>query len=293
MIPVDLLRRVRKVHITTSRMVTDVFAGHYQSVFKGQGIEFAEVREYQPGDDIRSIDWNVTARMGQPYIKKFVNERNLTIMFLLDLSASCRFGTVSRLKTQLAAEICGLLAFSAFKNSDRMGLIAFTDRIERVIPPGKGIHHVWRVIRDALSLEIRGRGTDIPLALDYLNQVTPRRTVTFILSDFYARGIQTPLSIAGKRHDVVAISLSDPLEMNIPALGLVCFEDAETGKQFLVDTDSADFRRTYREIAAKKSAEKRKLFASIGVDHIEVLTEKPYLPVLVQFFRMREKRFGR
>jgi uncharacterized protein (DUF58 family) len=293
MIPVDLLRRVRKVHITTSRMVTDVFAGHYQSVFKGQGIEFAEVREYQPGDDIRSIDWNVTARMGQPYIKKFVNERNLTIMFLLDLSASCRFGTVSRLKTQLAAEICGLLAFSAFKNSDRMGLIAFTDRIERVIPPGKGIHHVWRVIRDALSLEIRGRGTDIPLALDYLNQVTPRRTVTFILSDFYARGIQTPLSIAGKRHDVVAISLSDPLEMNIPALGLVCFEDAETGKQFLVNTDSADFRRTYREIAAKKSAEKRKLFASIGVDHIEVLTEKPYLPVLVQFFRMREKRFGR
>jgi uncharacterized protein (DUF58 family) len=274
-------------------MVTDAFAGHYQSVFKGKGMEFAEVREYQPGDDIRSIDWNVTARMGQPYIKKFVNERNLTIMFLLDLSASCRFGTVSRLKTQLAAEICGLLAFSAFKNSDRMGLIAFTDRIEKVIPPGKGIHHVWRVIRDALSLQIRGRGTDIPLALDYLNQVTTRRTVIFILSDFQASGIQTPLSIAGKRHDVVAISLGDPLEINMPALGLVRFEDAETGRQFLVDTDSAAFRRTYREIAAKKSAERRKLFASIGVDQIEILTDKPYLPALIQFFRMREKRFRR
>jgi uncharacterized protein (DUF58 family) len=292
MIPLELLRKVRKIHITTSRMVTDAFAGHYQSVFKGKGIEFDEVREYLPGDDIRTIDWNVTARMGYPYVKKFVEERELTVIFLLDLSLSCHFGTVNQLKSQLAAELCALLSFSAIKNHDRVGLVAFTDRVEKFIPPGKGVQHVLRMVRDALFFRPESKGTNIPLALEYLNRLFPRKTLTFILSDFYPANFQKPLSIVSKRHDIVAISLVDPLELNLPRVGLMQLEDAETGQTFLVDTSHEKSRESYMRMAREIGEERKKLFRSIPIDHIDIRTDVPYLPALINFFRMRERRFS-
>jgi len=292
MIPLELLRKVRKIHITTSRMVTDVFAGHYQSVFKGKGMEFDEVREYLPGDDIRTIDWNVTARMGYPYVKKFAEERELTVIFLLDLSYSCHFGTVNQLKSQLAAELCALLSFSAIKNHDRVGLVAFTDRVEKFIPPGKGVQHVLRMVRDALFFRPESKGTDIPLALEYLNRLFPRKTLTFILSDFYPANFQKPLSIISKRHDIVAISLVDPLELNLPRVGLMQLEDAETGQTFLVDTSHERSRESYNRMAREIGEERKKLFRSIPIDHIDIRTDAPYLPALINFFRMRERRFS-
>ncbi|MFC1576654.1 DUF58 domain-containing protein, partial [Candidatus Omnitrophota bacterium] len=232
MIPKDVVKRIHRIHITTSRMVTDVFAGQYKSVFKGRGIEFEEVREYQPGDEIRSIDWNVTARMGHPYVKKFVEERELTIMILLDKSLSCAFGTVSQLKSQLAAELCSLLAFSAIQNNDKVGLIVFTDKIEKFVPPRKGIRHVLRVVREALYLEPTQKGTDITAAIRYLNRVTKRRTITFVVSDFYSPAYKTALSIANKRHDMIAVTITDPRELDMPDVGIIKLQDAETGKDF-------------------------------------------------------------
>ena len=292
MLPAEVIKKIRRIHITTSHMVTDVFAGNYQSAFKGKGMEFEEVREYQPGDDIRSIDWNVTARMGRPCVKKFVEERELTVMFLLDLSHSCQFGTVRQFKNQLAAEVCSLLSFSAIKNNDRVGLILFTDRVEKFIPPKKGVPHVLRVIRDALYFKPEGKGTDIRLALDYLNRVSTRRTVTFILSDFYATDIKKPLSIASKRHDLVAILLMDPMELDLPKIGLVDLEDSESGERILVDTSNADLRREYNRRAHQRIEERRRLFHSIPVDHMDIRTDIPYLPILTKFFRMRERRYG-
>jgi len=292
MIPAEVIKKIRRIHITTSHMVTDVFAGHYQSVFKGKGMEFEEVREYHPGDDIRSIDWNVTARMGHPYVKKFVEERELTVMFLLDLSLSCHFGTVHQFKNQLAAEICALLSFSAIKNNDRIGLILFTDRVEKFIPPRKGISHVLRVIRDALYFKPEGKGTDISLALEYLNRVSTRRTVTFVLSDFYAFNFKTPLSIANKRHDLVALTLTDPIELNLPNIGMVNLEDAETGEHFLIDTSNRKLRREYQRNAYQRIEERKRLLNSIPIDHIDIRTDVPYLSSLTQFFRMRERRYS-
>jgi uncharacterized protein (DUF58 family) len=292
MISADVLRKIRRIQITTSRMVTDVFAGHYHSVFKGRGLEFEEVREYQPGDEIRSIDWNVTARMGRPYVKKFADERDLTIMFLLDLSLSCRFGTAHQLKTQLAAEICALLSFSAIRNNDRVGLILFTDRVEKFLPPRKGLPQVLRVIREALYFSPQGRGTDIPLALEYLNRISNRRSVAFILSDFYGLDLKRPLSIVNKRHDLIAMALSDPLEWDLPNIGLVDFEDAETGEHFLIDTAHEALGRQYRAKAVERQGERKKFFSSIPMDHLVLRTDKPYLPVLLKFFRMREARYA-
>ena len=293
MIPTEVIKKIRRIQITTSHMVTDVFAGHYQSVFKGKGMEFEEVREYQPGDDVRSIDWNVTARMGNLYVKKFTEERELTVMFLLDLSASCHFGTVHRFKSQLAAEICALLSFSAIKNNDRIGIILFTDRVEKFIPPKKGISHVLRVIRDALYFKPEGKGTDISLVLEYLNKVSIRRTVTFILSDFYASNLKTPLSIANRRHDLVAITLTDPVEIDMPNIGIVNFEDAETGASFLINTSNPKCRREYSRRARDRLDGRKRLFSSIRVDHIDIRTDLPYLPTLIKFFRMRERRYSR
>jgi uncharacterized protein (DUF58 family) len=240
MIPREILKKIRRIQITTSRMVADVFAGQYQSVFKGKGMEFYEVREYLPGDEIRSIDWNVTARMGNPYVKKFVEERELTVMLLLDMSLSCYFGSVRQLKSQLAAELCSVLAFSAIQNNDKIGLIAFTDRIEKFIPPRKGLTHVLRVIREALYFKPQGRGTDIPKAIEYLNRVTTRKTVTFIISDFYSREFKKALSIANKRHDIIAITITDPREINLPNIGIIKLEDAETQNSYLIDTSDSD-----------------------------------------------------
>jgi len=290
MIPKEILHTIRRIQITTSRMVTDVFAGHYHSVFKGQGMEFEEVREYQPGDDIRSIDWNVTARTGRPFIKKFMEERELTIMLLFDMSGSTYFGSVNKLKRQLAAELCSLLAMSAIKNNDRVGLIAFTDRIEKFVPPRKGLSHVLRIIREALYFEPEGKATDIGGALEYLGRVTNRSTVTFLISDFYDKDYKKPLSIAGKRHDIVAISITDPRETELPDIGIISLEDPETGRNFMLDTSNASVRKDYNAASRRMLDERQQLFRSTGIDHIAVRTDVPYARELYKFFRMRERR---
>ena len=293
MLPKEIISKIRRIHITTSRLVTDFLAGQYESVFKGRGMEFDEVREYQPGDEIRTIDWNVTARTGRPFVKKYIEERQLTVMILLDASASSYFGTVKRLKSELAAEVSAVLAFAAIKSNDRVGLIIFTDRIEKFIPPRKGPQHVLRVIREALYFKPKGRGTDIEGALRYLDSVTTRRAVTFIISDFFSKDFKKPLSIANKRHDCVAITLTDPREMDLPNAGLVELSDAETGKFFMVDTASPRIRRTYSEKAHAMVDSRASTFGSIGVDHIDIRTDKPYVEELIKFFRTRRRRFVR
>ncbi len=290
MIPKEVLQKIHRIHITTSRMVTDVFAGHYHSVFKGQGMEFSEVREYQPGDDIRSIDWNVTARNNKPFVKKFMEERELTIMLLLDISRSSHFGTVNSLKSQLAAELSSVLAMSAIKNNDKIGLIAFTDKIEKFVPPKKGLSHVLRIIREALYFTPEGRGTDIPLALEYLSRVTHRKTVSFVISDFYADEYKKPLSIANKKHDIIALSITDPREIDLPDIGIINMEDAETGETFLFDTSSSQTRKEYHINSLRLHDKRKKLFRSVNVDHIDIRTDIPYTQELYKFFRMRERR---
>ncbi|MFH1045896.1 MAG: DUF58 domain-containing protein [Candidatus Omnitrophota bacterium] len=292
MIPKEILKKIRKIQITTSRIVNDVFAGKYQSVFKGQGMEFYEVREYSPGDEIRSIDWNVTARMGHPFVKKFVEERELTVMLLLDASMSCHFGSVKQLKSQLAAELCSVLAFSAIQNNDKVGLIIFTDRIEKFVPPRKGVRHVLRVIREALYYSPRGVGTDIPMALEYLSRVTKRKTIAFVISDFYASGFQKSLTIANRRHDVIGVTITDPREVELPDIGIVRLQDPETQASFFVDTSNRAFRRQYREGALNRRNERKKIFISAHVDNIDIRTDTAYVKELIKFFRMRERKFA-
>jgi uncharacterized protein (DUF58 family) len=289
-IPKEILKEIRRIQITTSRMVTDVFAGQYQSVFKGRGIEFHEVREYTPGDEIRFIDWNVTARTGHPFIKKFVEERELTVMLLLDMSASSYFGTSVQLKMQLAARICSLLAFSAIKNNDRVGFIAFTDRIEKFIPPRKGLRHVLRVIREALYFKPRGSGTDINVALEYLNRVTTRKSVAFIISDFFAPDFKKRLAVTNKRHDVVAVTITDPRELELTDVGLVKLFDPEKKRDIVLDTSDRALRRQYAERNEKRSRERSRLFSSVHVDAIDVRTDVPYAKSLMKFFKTRERR---
>lgn len=289
-IPKEVLKNIRRIQITTSRMVNDVFAGQYQSVFKGKGMEFEEVREYQPGDEIRSIDWNVTARMGHPYIKKFVEERELTVMLVLDMSASGFFGTAKQLKRQLAAELCSVLAFSAIRNNDRVGFIAFTDRIEKFIPPRKGLRHVLRVIREALYFKPEGKGTDINIALEYLNKVSRRGTITFVVSDFYSGDFKKMLSVSNKRHDIIAVTVTDPWELSLPDMGIISLEDPETGESFMLDTSDSRLRREYSLNAQKRFKERNKFFQSGGVDTIDIRTDISYTKSLLKFFRAREKR---
>ncbi len=290
MLPKEIIRNIRRIHITTSRLVTDVFAGQYHSVFKGRGMEFDEVREYLPGDEIRFIDWNVTARMGVPYVKKFVEERELTVMLLVDMSASCSFGSVRRLKSQLAAELCSLFAFSAVRNNDKAGFMAFTDRVEKFIPPRKGLRHVLRVIREALYFKAEGRGTDITAAIEYLNRVTKRRAVVFVISDFYASGFKKPLSIANNRHDIIAVTITDPREIDLPDVGIIELEDAETGENFAIDTSSKRFREEYHRDSLRKMDERRGLFNAAKIDNIDIRTDIPYTQSLYKFFKMRELR---
>ncbi len=280
-------------------MVQDVLAGQYESVFKGQGIEFEEVREYQPGDDIRTIDWNVTARMGRPFVKKFVEERELTVMLIVDLSGSLQFGTVERSKAELAAELCAVIAFSAIANNDKVGLIIFTDQIEEFIPPKKGRRHVLRVIRDVLSFTPEGHGTDIAVALEYLSKVTTRRTVSFLVSDFFEQSedesnpsYEQALRIASKRHDVIAVTISDPREWELPRLGLMEFQDAETGETVLIDLSSHRGRAQFQRLAEEQTQSRSSLFRSAGIDTINLQTGEPYVGELLKFFRMRERRLG-
>ena len=291
MISEELAKKIRILQITTRKVVNDVLAGEYGSVFRGRGMEFDEVREYMPGDEIRTIDWNVTARTGTPYVKRFVEERELTVMFVVDLSASGEFGSVSKLKNEVAAEFCSLLAFSAVKNNDKVGLIVFTDQIEMYIPPKKGTQHVLRVIRELLNFKPRQASTDIEGALDFLGKVTKKRSVVFLVSDFQAEGFEKPMRVIGKRHDLVAVTVVDPREVSLPNVGLVELEDAETGEIVLVDTGSAGIRKRYERLGREQSDRFRELFSSMGVDQIEVMTDRDYVPNLVRFFRARERRY--
>ena len=297
MIPEEIFKKVRQIHIRTSHMVQDVLAGQYESVFKGQGMEFEEVREYQPGDDIRTIDWNVTARTGRPFVKKFVEERELTVMLMVDLSGSLRFGSVERSKAELAADICAVIAFSAIANNDKVGLIIFTDQIEEFIPPKKGRRHVLRVIRDVLSFTPEGHGTDIAIALEYLSKVTTRRTVSFLVSDFFEQGedeaagsYEKALRMASKRHDVIAVTISDPRERELPKLGLMEFQDAETGETVLIDLSSRRGRAQFQRLAEEQIQQRSTLFRSAGIDTIGLQTGEPYVGELLKFFHMRERR---
>lgn len=293
MIPKEVIAKIRRIQITTTRHVTDIFAGKYQSVFKGAGMEFDEVRQYFAGDDIRSIDWNVTARTGQPHVKKFVEERELTIMILLDVSMSCRYGTRERVKSDLAAEICSVIAFSAIQNNDKVGMITFTDRVEKFIPPRKGARHVLRVIRECLYNDPVGKGTDIKNVLENLNNVATRRTVTFVISDFFDAGYTKTLSVTNKRHDVIAVSITDPSEEDLPEAGIVKMYDAETGEPFVVDTSNSAARYLYRDFSRKVMEERAGIFASAGVDSIDIRTDRSYVEPLIRFFRKREKRLAR
>jgi len=312
MIPKELFQKVRRIEITTSRLVSDVFAGEYHSVFKGQGMEFDEVREYQPGDDVRTIDWNVTARTGKPHIKKFVEERELTVMILVDVSLSCRFASTNMLKSQLAAEVAAILAFSAVRNNDKVGLVIFTDKIEKFIPPRKGVSHVLRVIREVLYFKPKGRSTDIANALEYLNKVTSRKSITFLISDFFPPGaisdivgknqdyrknlnnagevLRKSLAIANKRHDVIAITLNDPREIQLPNCGLIDLEDAETGKVVLVDSSNSAIRQQYYQNNLERLKQRERLFRSIGADCIDISTDVPYTDAIVKFFLKRRRR---
>lgn len=291
MIPKEILKKVKRIEITTRGMVNDVFSGEYHSVFKGRGMEFSEVREYQIGDDIRSIDWNVTARMGHPYVKVFEEERELTVMLLVDVSSSGNFGTFERMKGEIAIEICALLAFSAIKNNDKVGLIIFTDTIEKFIPPKKGKAHVLRVLRELLYHKPQGTQTNIAGALEYLNRVMRRKSVVFLVSDFINMGYEKALQIANKRHDTVAITITDPRELEFPDVGFIELEDAETGEVVLVDTSYSEVRNVYTSQSLGDVQRRDKLFQSMNIDHINIRTDRSYIEPLIRFFKMRAKRF--
>ncbi|MBP8911968.1 MAG: DUF58 domain-containing protein [Phycisphaerae bacterium] len=290
MIPEDLIKRIRQIQIYTSRAVNASFAGQYESVFKGRGMQFDEVREYMPGDDIRSIDWNVTARTGKPFIKRFVEEREMTVLFAVDLSASGEFGTVSKMKNELAAEFCAVLAFAAARNNDKVGLLIFTDRIELFIPPKKGSRHILRLIRELLAFKMSKRRTNIPLALDYLAKVARKRATLFLVSDFIETDFKKPLSLLNKRHDVICVPVRDRVEITMPALGLIEVEDAETGEILLVDTSSRQFRQQYGGHSSERFNDLQNLFRAGNVDFIPISTDKAYINDLIQFFHMRHRR---
>ncbi len=301
MIPKEIFQKIRKIEITTNRLVTDVFAGEYHSVFKGQGIEFDEVREYNLGDDIRTIDWNVTARTGKPHVKKYIEERELTVMILVDVSKSCRFGTVNALKSQLAAEVSALIAFSAIRNQDKVGVIAFSDKIERYIPPRKGSNHVLRTVRDILCFEAQNKGTNLIQAVEFLSKVTTRKTIAFIISDFLDENLQNPakrenvkkaFAIANKHHDLVAITLNDPKERELPRSGMIYLEDAETHELTLVDASSLEIRKDFRENNQLRFSLREQLFKSVGMDFVNLSTDAPYLDGMVKFFTKRKRHRG-
>jgi len=288
--PKEILKKIRRIELRTRRLVNSMFAGQYHSVFKGRGMNFEEVREYAPGDEIRSIDWNVTARMNAPYIKKYTEERELTVMLLVDVSASGVFGSVELSKRELAAEVASILAFSAINNNDKVGLILFTDRIELFIPPKKGRLHTLRLIREMLYFEPEGRGTDLAGALDYLNLVVSRRSVVFMISDFLAPDFTKALTVSSKRHDLVAMPVIDKGESELPNVGIITLEDAETGEQIDVNTSSKAVRRALREINDDRLSDLEYLLRSRRVDIVRLTTTEDYLIPLRNFFEQRERR---
>ncbi len=286
-IPADLLDQVRRLEIRTRRIVDELFGGEYHSVFKGHGVEFREVREYQPGDDVRSIDWNVTARHGSPFVKQYDEERELTILLLADLSASERFGSDRRSKAEALAEAGALLALSAVSNNDKVGLILFTDEIELYLPPSKGRRHALRVLRELLYHPPRGRGTDLRLALETLNRVQKRSAVCFLLSDFLATGYEKDLMVSARRHDLIAVHLVDPRERELPAVGLVQLEDAETDEPGLVDTADPAVREEFARRAARREDDLHRSLRRMGCDLIELDVTRPAIDPLMRFFLRR------
>jgi len=298
LVPRELLRQVRRLELRTRGLVNSIFGGEYQSVFRGQGMEFAEVREYQAGDDVRNIDWNVTARTGQPHVKKHVEERELTLLLALDLSGSEQFGTRGRFKAELAAELVAVLALSAVRNNDRVGLLIFTDTVEHVVPPKKGRRHVLRLIRDVLAFQPARTGTDLAIALDYGARLLPHRGIIFLVSDFLppagsgklAWGAwEKSLRLASRRHDVVAINVSDPAETDLPRAGVLALRDPETGRDHIVDTESAAVRAAYAEQMSRERTAARRLFRRLGVDEVPVQVGESFVIPLLAFFRRRER----
>ena len=291
MLPREILRQVRRLQLRARRAVEDILGGEYHSVFKGTGIVFEDVRAYQPGDDVRMIDWNVTARMREAYVKLFVEEREMTVMLLVDMSGSGRFGSRGREKRDLAAELAAVLAFSAIKNNDRVGLVIFTDQVERFVPPKKGKQHVLRVVSEILSWTPKSRRTSLGAGLEFLGHVARRRAVAFVISDFLAplASYERPLRIASRRHDLVPVAVSDPLEEALPDVGLIELEDPETGGTVVFDTGGPEAARFAREARAATEA-RQALFRRLSLDAITVRTDKPYLPALTAFFEARARR---
>ena len=291
----DLMARIRRIEITTRKLVNDSFAGEYQSVFKGRGMEFDEVRQYHPGDDVRSIDWNVMARTGEPYVKSYVEERELTVMLVVDVSRSGDFGTRNRFKRELAGELAAVMSFAATTNNDRVGLLLFTDRVELLVPPRKGRSHVLRMVRDLLVFRPVGSGTDIRLALDTVHRMLKRRSIVFLVSDFLAEpeSYRQAMLVTNRRHDVVAFDLSDPLEQEIADVGIMALEDAESGQLRWVDTGSSEWRREFLERVARVEEGKNDVFIAAGVDRIRVTTARDYVPEVGAFFKDRLRRLSR
>ena len=287
----ELFQKIKAIQIRTQRVVNDAFAGEYESAFKGRGMEFEEVRDYQPGDDIRHIDWKVTARMGSPFVKLHREERELTVMLLVDVSSSGAFGSGTKLKNEVAAELAALLAYTAIHSNDRVGLIIFSDRIEHFIPPKKGRAHVWRVIRDILSFRAPRRKTDLSCALEYLNKVAPRRVVAFVISDFLDENFSDQMRLSSRRHDLTAVIVRDQRESELPRIGMIELEDAETGKTILIDTNDRNVTNGVRILSRDAKVERSHLFRSYGTGEVEVSADDPdYVDSLVRYFHKREKR---
>ncbi len=289
-VPADVLRQVRRIEVRTRRLVDSQFAGEYRSLFKGQGMEFSEVREYQPGDEVRSIDWNVSARMGRPFVKRYVEERELTIMLALDVSGSSRFGTRAKFKHELAIELAGVLALTAVRNNDRVGALLFSDQVEHALPTRKGRKHALRLIRDLLTVTPRSRGTSIAAAVDRLMRLLPHRSVIFLCSDFVSEELEKPLARLAQRHDVIAVTLEDPAERILPDIGPARLEDPETGRQIEVDTSHPAVRAAFAAQVTREDATRRRLFGRLGLDEIVVHTEHGYVDALLAFFRARARR---
>ncbi|MGD2108088.1 MAG: DUF58 domain-containing protein [Phycisphaerae bacterium] len=290
MIPKELLKKVRQIEIRTSRIVNEVFAGQYHSAFRGRGMEFEEVCPYQIGDDVGLIDWNVSARYGEPFVKKFREERELTVMLVVDASRSGLFGSGGQFKLDLAAELCAVLAFAAIRSNDKVGLILFTNRVEKYVPPKKGGLHVLRIIRELVYHSPEGHGTDIAEAIRFLNRITIRKSVCFLVSDFLAGGYEPTLRIARRRHDLIPIVISDPREVDLPDTGFIELEDAETGETVLVDTSDRRLRMRYRALQDRSITRRTRMFRRMDTDAIEIWTDRPYVEPLVRFFHKRERR---
>ncbi len=286
----ELLQRIKNIQVKTNYMVNDIMAGEYVSAFKGRGMEFSEVREYQSGDDIRLIDWNVTARMNQPFIKEFIEERELTLMLLVDVSSSGSFGSDQKMKTEVAAEVASILAFAAIKNNDKIGLIIFSDKIEHHIPPKKGKGHIWNIIRTILSFKPDGKKTNLSLPLEYLLKIQKKKATTFLISDFQDENYEPQLKLANQRFDLIAINIIDPREETLPEVGMVFLEDSETGNTLLVDTNDKEMLKKHKSLCIKKRQDRKMFFSSIGIDTIEVFTNKPLTDPIIKYFKLREKK---